>query len=55
MFNLKGVDKIRDVQRLAVAVSSPLDFSNRTQKSSILHFGKVNKLQMTVPPVFANR
>ena len=27
------------------AVSSPLDFSNRTQKSSILHFGKVNKLQ----------
>ena len=26
------------------AVSSPLDFSNRTQKSSILHFGKVNKL-----------
>ena len=22
------------------AVSSPLDFSNRTQKSSILHFGK---------------
>ena len=27
------------------AVSSPLDFSNRTQKSSVLHFGKVNKLQ----------
>ena len=27
------------------AVSSPLDFSNRTQKTSLLHFGKVNKLQ----------
>lgn len=27
------------------AVSSPIDFSNRTQNSSILHFGKVNKLQ----------
>ena len=27
------------------AVSSPIDFSNRTQKSSILHFGKVNKLR----------
>ena len=27
------------------SVSSPIDFSNRTQNSSILHFGKVNKLQ----------
>lgn len=27
------------------AVSSPLDFSNRTQKTNLLHFGKVNKLQ----------
>ena len=27
------------------AVSSPLDFSNRTQKTRLLHFGKVNKLQ----------
>lgn len=27
------------------AVSSPIDFSNRTQNSRILHFGKVNKLQ----------
>ena len=27
------------------AVSSPLDFSNRAQKTSLLHFGKVNKLQ----------
>lgn len=27
------------------AVSSPLDFSNKSQKSSVLHFGKVNKLQ----------
>ena len=27
------------------AVSSPIDLSNRTQNSRILHFGKVNKLQ----------
>lgn len=27
------------------AVSSPVDFSNRDQRSSVLHFGKVNKLQ----------
>lgn len=27
------------------AVSSPIGFSNRTQNSRILHFGKVNKLQ----------
>ncbi|MCM1214938.1 MAG: hypothetical protein NC331_06465 [Lachnospiraceae bacterium] len=27
------------------AVSDPVDFSNRDQSSSILHFGKVNKLQ----------
>ena len=27
------------------AISSPVDFSNRVQKNSVLHFGKVNKLQ----------
>lgn len=27
------------------AVSSPLDFSNRSQSGSVLHFGKTNKLQ----------
>ena len=27
------------------AVSSPIDFSNRSQPSKMLHFGKVNKLQ----------
>ncbi|WP_281879141.1 hypothetical protein [Hungatella hathewayi] len=27
------------------AVSSPLDFSNKSHSSSVLHFGKVNKLQ----------
>lgn len=26
-------------------ISSPVDYSNRNQKSSLLHFGKVNKLQ----------
>ena len=26
-------------------VSSPLDFSNKSQKCSVLQFGKVNKLQ----------
>ena len=27
------------------AISSPVDFSNRVQKNSVLHFGKVHKLQ----------
>ena len=27
------------------AVSTPVDFSNRSQSSTMLHFGKVNKVQ----------
>ena len=27
------------------AVSSPVDFSNRRQEGTVLHFGKINKLQ----------
>ncbi len=32
------------------AISSPVDFSNRVQKNSVLHFGKVNKLQYLAAP-----